>query len=97
MSYRNTMYTMLTRSFIRSYLMLPKGEGYDNGFTREMYEGGQAIMKEKKLVVTAPTEKEQVRIKAWVNKLCLWRIGLVIYLRNWILLILIRKILSGNH
>lgn len=67
MSYRNTMYTMLTRSFIRSYLMLPKGEGYDNGFTREMYEGGQAIMKEKKLVVTAPTEKEQVRIKAWVK------------------------------
>ena len=67
MSYRNTMYTMLTRSFIRSYLMLLKGEGYDNGFTREMYEGGQAIMKEKKLVVTAPTEKEQVRIKAWVK------------------------------
>lgn len=67
MSYRNTMYTMLTRSFIRSYLILPKGEGYDNGFTREMYEGGQAIMKEKKLVVTAPTEKEQVRIKAWVK------------------------------
>ena len=67
MSYRNTMYTMLTRSFIRSYLMLPKGEDYDNGFTKEMYEGGKAIMKEKKLVVTAPTEKEQERIKAWVK------------------------------
>lgn len=40
------MYTMLTRSFIRSYLVLPKGN--DNGFTPEMYEGGQRIMKEKK-------------------------------------------------
>jgi len=47
--------------------MLPKGEDYDNGFTKEMYEGGKAIMKEKKLVVTAPTEKEQERIKAWVK------------------------------
>ena len=66
-SYRNTMYTMLTRSFIRSYLMLSKADGDDNGFTKEMYEGGKAIMKEKKLVVTAPTENEQLRIKAWVK------------------------------
>lgn len=62
-SYRNTMYTMLTRSFIRSYLVLPKGE--TNGFTKEMYDGGQFIMKEKKIVVTAPTPVEQEQIKAW--------------------------------
>lgn len=63
-SYRNTMYTMLTRSFIRSYLVLPKG---NNGFTKEMYEGGQAIMKEKRIVVTIPSEKEITQIKAWIK------------------------------
>lgn len=64
-SYRNTMYTMLTRSFVRSYLILPKGD--NNGFTKDMYEGGQKIMKEKKIVVTAPTPKEQDEIKAWMK------------------------------
>lgn len=64
-SYRNTMYTMLTRSFVRSYLILPKGE--ENGFTKEMYDGGQFIMKEKKIVVTAPTPDEQKVIKAWIK------------------------------
>ncbi|WP_373846470.1 ATP-binding domain-containing protein, partial [Bacteroides heparinolyticus] len=64
-SYRNTMYTMLTRSFIRSYLVLPKGD--DNGFTQEMYYGGQRIMKEKKIVVIEPTDKEQIDIKAWIK------------------------------
>ena len=64
-SYRNTMYTMLTRSFIRSYLMLLKGE--DNGFTKEMLVGGQHIMKEKNIVVIEPTEQEQEKIKAWIK------------------------------
>lgn len=64
-SYRNTLYTMLTRSFIRSYLVLPKGN--DNGFTQEMYSGGQRIMKEKKIVVIEPTDKEQIDIKAWIK------------------------------
>lgn len=63
-SYRNTMYTMLTRSFIRSYLVLQEG---DNGFTKEMSEGGQVIMKDKKIVVTAPSDKETIQIKAWVK------------------------------
>ena len=63
-SYRNTMYTMLTRSFIRSYLVLPKG---NNGFTENMWKGGQVIMKEKKIVVTAPSDKEIALIKAWVK------------------------------
>ena len=59
------MYTMLTRSFVRSYLILPKGD--NNGFTKEMYDGGQKIMKEKKMVVTVPTPKEQDEIKAWMK------------------------------
>lgn len=64
-NYRNTMYTMLTRSFIRSYLVLPKGD--DNGYTQDMYVGGQRIMKEKKIVVIEPTDKEQIDIKAWIK------------------------------
>lgn len=64
-NYRNTLYTMLTRSFIRSYLLLPKGE--NNGFTKEMYDGGQRIMKEKKIVVIEPTDREQEEIKAWIK------------------------------
>lgn len=63
-SYRNTMYTMLTRSFIRSYLLLPKG---NNGFKKEMFDGGQAIMKEKRIIVTVPSEKEVAQIKAWIK------------------------------
>ena len=55
---------MLTRSFIRSYLVLPKG---NNGFTENMWKGGQVIMKEKKIVVTAPSDKEIALIKAWVK------------------------------
>lgn len=64
-SYRNTMYTMLTRSFIRSYLMLLRGD--DNGFTDEMLAGGKHIMKEKNIVVIEPTEQEQEKIKAWIK------------------------------
>lgn len=64
-SYRNTMYTMLTRSFIRSYLILPKGT--DNGFTEDMYYGGKKIMKEKKIVVIEPSAVEQEEIKAWIK------------------------------
>lgn len=64
-NYRNTMYTMLTRSFLRSYLLLLSGN--DNGFTEEMLEGGRRIMKEKKIVVTEPTAQEQMEIKAWAK------------------------------
>ena len=39
----------------------------NNGFTKDMYDGGQIIMKEKKIVVTAPTPKEQDEIKAWMK------------------------------
>lgn len=64
-SYRNTMYTMLTRSFIRSYLILPKGS--DNGFTEDMYYGGKNIMKDKRIVVIEPSAEEQEEIKAWIK------------------------------
>lgn len=64
-SYRNTVYTMLTRSFLRSYLLLPNIP--DNGLTDEMIEGGNKIMKEKRIVVEEPSEKEKKEIKTWVK------------------------------
>lgn len=64
-SYRNTMYTMLTRSFIRSYLILPNCK--DNGFTEEMKIGGKHIMQKKEIVVMEPTEQEKAKIKAWIR------------------------------
>mgnify|MGYP000138649853 CR=1 FL=1 len=64
-SYRNTMYTMLTRSFIRSYLILPNCK--DNGFTEEMKIGGKHIMQKKEIVVMEPTEQEKAKIKAWIK------------------------------
>lgn len=64
-SYRNTVYTMLTRSFLRSYLLLPNTK--NNGMTDEIIEGGKKIMKDKQIVVTEPTEEEKKEIKTWVK------------------------------
>lgn len=64
-SYRNTIYTMLTRSFIRSYLVLPKSD--DAGLTAEMLLGGRQIMNEGYMEVTAPSQSEIGQIKAWAH------------------------------
>lgn len=65
-SYRNTLYTMLTRSFIRSYLVLPNSK--TNGFTEELQQGAESIMKEKHIVVDIPTEEEKEELKAWTKQ-----------------------------
>lgn len=64
-SYRNTMYTMLTRSFIRSYLMLPKEQ--DVGLTSEILLGGRQIMNEGKMVINSPSVDEIKKIKASIR------------------------------
>jgi len=64
-SYRNTIYTMLTRSFIRSYLILPKSS--EAGLTAEMLRGGNQIMTEGYMEVVAPSPSEVNQIKAWVR------------------------------
>lgn len=55
--YRNTVYTMLTRSFLRSYLLVQKGE--NSGLTQEIEDGAKEIMETKRMVVTVPSEAEQ--------------------------------------
>ncbi|MBP1615790.1 MAG: putative ATP-dependent helicase, partial [Bacteroidetes bacterium] len=57
-SYRNSIYTMLTRSFIKSFLLTqPKS------LTDGMIDGLKQIVKEKKMVIQEPTEKEKEKIR----------------------------------
>lgn len=56
-TYRNTVYTMLTRSFLRSYLLVQKGD--NSGLTQEILDGAKEIMETKKMVVSVPSEEEQ--------------------------------------
>lgn len=56
---------MLTRSFIRSYLVLPKND--EAGLTAEMLIGGRQIMNEGYMEVTAPSTSEISQIKAWAH------------------------------
>lgn len=62
-SYRNTLYTMLTRSFIRSYLLIEKGE--ENGLTAEILQGIRMTLRDKKIEVTAPTQEETQDMLKW--------------------------------
>jgi superfamily I DNA and RNA helicase len=60
-NYRNTIYTMLSRSFLRSYLIVQKDD--DNGLTEEMKKGAENILKNKNMVVKIPTKEEIKEIK----------------------------------
>lgn len=59
-SYRNTLYTMLTRSFIKSYLIFPTGE--DTGLNDEIMNGVKSIMESGIMRIAMPTEKEKEEI-----------------------------------
>lgn len=61
--YRNVLYTVLTRSFLRSYLILPQNESC--GLTESMIEGGKEIMTKHKMTVVVPTEEEQREMDNW--------------------------------
>jgi superfamily I DNA and RNA helicase len=60
-SYRNAIYTMLSRSFLRSYLIIAKQAG--NGLTEEMKSGAHHIMVHKNMVIKVPTPNEIEQIK----------------------------------
>lgn len=62
-SYRNTLYTMLTRSFIRSYLLIEKNN--DNGLSPDILLGIRMTLREKKIRVTAPSPEETKEMQKW--------------------------------
>lgn len=59
-SYRNTLYTMLTRSFIKSYLIFPEGE--ETGLTDEIKKGAESIMKNGMMRIAIPSDDEKEEI-----------------------------------
>lgn len=61
LGYRNALYTMLTRSFIKSYLVMP--EESNSGMTREMTVGLNTIIETNKMIIDEPSDKEKQQIK----------------------------------
>lgn len=60
-SYRNTIYTMLSRSFLRSYLIVEQNE--NDGLTEEIIEGAKNIMQEKSMTIMVPSTEEKLKIR----------------------------------
>lgn len=60
-SYRNSLYTMLSRSFIKSYLVIPPSSFSD--FTKEMQDGLHEIITTQKMTIIEPTEDEKINIQ----------------------------------
>lgn len=59
--YRNSLYTMLTRSFIKSYLFI---ENFGNNITDKQIDNGLEIINSKKCIKTVePTEEEKEQIR----------------------------------
>lgn len=60
-NYRNALYTMISRSFLRTYLIVREGD--NNGLTEQIKMGLKNIMSEKKMTVIAPSDKEKLDIR----------------------------------
>ena len=63
--YRNVLYTVLTRSFLKSYLVVPEN---NNGLTEDIIAGGDEIMKTHQMTISVPTPEEQKKIENWCLK-----------------------------
>jgi superfamily I DNA and RNA helicase len=60
-SYRNSLYTMLTRSFIKSYLVIP--DNPKSGLTQKMKQGLSEILSHKEMVIKEPSQEEKAKIR----------------------------------
>ncbi|TCD26320.1 DNA helicase [Pedobacter psychrodurus] len=60
-SYRNSLYTMLTRSFIKSYFVVPPTTA--SGLTQKMVDGLKQILKTKEMVIKEPSTREKKLIR----------------------------------
>ena len=63
--YRNTLYTMLTRSFIRSYLLVADIE--NNGFSEQIEKGAMSVMHDNCIKVAVPSAEEQEKIRLHID------------------------------
>lgn len=64
-SYRNSLYTMLTRSFIKSYFVVYNN--IESGLTKKMIVGLQQILKDKEMVIKEPSLLEKNKIRTRFN------------------------------
>lgn len=60
-SYRNSLYTMLTRSFLKSFFVTQPGN--KSGLTSGMQEGLNHIISQKEMVIQEPSEDEKEKIR----------------------------------
>lgn len=60
-SYRNSLYTMLTRSFIKSFLLIPATKS--SGLTDGMKSGLKEIVTNRQMVIDEPSEAEKKKIR----------------------------------
>ena len=62
-SYRNSLYTMLTRSFIKSFFVIEATK--ESGLTNKMLSGLKQILQEKEMVIKEPSpiEKNSIRTR----------------------------------
>ena len=63
--YRTALYTMLTRSFLRSYLLLQRSGNVE--IKDEIMNGYRQIKKEKRMTVSVPKDEEIADIKARIS------------------------------
>lgn len=64
-SYRNSIYTMLTRSFIQSYLLIASDS--IRGMTAGMKAGLKEIIENQRMLITQPSEEEKVAIRTRIQ------------------------------
>ena len=64
--YRNALYTMLSRSFIVSYLLISGTE--NNGFNKEMLDGIKEILKHHRMTIRKPSDQEISAIETRFSK-----------------------------
>lgn len=62
--YRNSLYTMLTRSFLKSYLVVPKSTSLDMSITK----GLQMINENKCMIIKKPSSYEEKQIQTRFKK-----------------------------
>jgi len=55
LSYRNRLYTMISRSFLRTYLLVPEE---DNGFSRNILDGLEDVVDNSIIKTHKPSERE---------------------------------------
>ena len=60
-AYRNRLYTMISRSFLRTYMIV--GESQENGFTQDLLAKIGGVIEHKCIETRKPTEEELRRMK----------------------------------